>query len=59
MEEVHKSKWRKHFLQGQKKYFNCVYVLVLRGVNERVKQTNIDVSQVLSEFDEIYKGRGV
>jgi hypothetical protein len=55
MEELHKSKWRKHFLQGQKKYFNRVSVLV-RGVEERVKTTDMDVSQVLAEFDAIYTG---
>jgi hypothetical protein len=55
MEELFKSKWRKHFLQGQKKYFNRVSVLI-RGVNERVRQTNLDVSQVLLDFDGIYKG---
>jgi hypothetical protein len=55
MEELQKSKWRKHFLQGQKKYFNRVSVLI-RGVEERVKTTDMDISQVLAELDAIYTG---
>lgn len=54
MEELYKSKWRKHFLQGEKKYFNRVSVMV-RGVDERVKTTNMTISQVLAEFDAIFK----
>jgi hypothetical protein len=42
MEALPILKWRKHFLQGQKKYFNQVSVIV-RVMDERVKQTNMSI----------------